>query len=372
MTRARGVKPDLLRHEGLLDLEASTGLPVRLCFIALLMACDRAGRFQWRPRTLKAELMPLDEGLDFERILHLLEHHGDFLRQYSGPDGKRYGWIPAFTRHQNINPREPQSVLPPHPDEAAYYSNYNQRTENQYYSTRAPRVPHASVTVTADSSHACPTDVEIDSTRDDACMRKGKERNRKGIGKEGEEERNGAPPPAAPPDGLINFQSEAGTEEKKEGPPGTPEGHMAERIVRTYPANGRFYDAVRAVLGVLNAGRDADDLMARVKLFADRWRALPERERAYCPGLHTFFEQAAYDQNPDAHPWVFAKPDTSGNGSGPPKKNKAPAGPVESARLEAARSIWPDMAPGTRWLDLTPEQRDRVLATMKPEGKVND
>lgn len=351
MTRARGVKPDLLRHEGLLDLESETGLPVRLCFIALLMACDRAGRFQWRPRTLKAELMPLDEALDFQAVMQALQR-GDFVRLYSGPDGKQYGWIPAFTRHQNLNPKEPQSDLPPHPDEENYYHSAPLRT-------RGARVTHASTTREEPDNHARISGYPPETAE------------RKGIGKERERERElernaRNTQEAAPPPDLLSSRPESEIEEKKEGPPGTPIGHLAERIVRAYPANGRFYDAVRAVLGVLNAGRDGVDLLARVEIFAARWRALPERERQYCPGLHTFFEQAAYDGNPDAHPWVFAKPDVSGTGAEPPKKNKAPAGEEELRRLNAARRIWPDMAAGTRWLDLTPEQRDRVLKQISP------
>jgi len=161
MTRARGAKPDLLRHEVLLDMEEASGLPLRFCFIALFMACDREGRFQWRPRTLKAELLPMDN-LDFQKVLEVLES-GDFIRRYTGADGKLYGWVPAFTRHQNINPNEQKSLLPAHPDEDSYYANY----------TRRSRAKHAPV---AD---------ECAPVADGGALR-GKER--KGIGKEQEEE----------------------------------------------------------------------------------------------------------------------------------------------------------------------------------------
>lgn len=115
MTRMRGIKPDLLKHEALCDLEASTGLPVRLGYIALIMCADRDGRFLWRPRSLKAEALPFDDKLDFAAVLDVLAAAG-FVRKYDAA-GEPAGWIPKFRQHQNIPPKERKSIIPPHPED---------------------------------------------------------------------------------------------------------------------------------------------------------------------------------------------------------------------------------------------------------------
>jgi hypothetical protein len=114
--RIRTVKPELHKHEVLFDIEKSTGLPARIAWVGLFAACDREGRFNWRPRTLKAEILPFDEGADFSVLLNAWEK-AKMIHRYE-VDGEVYGWIPTFaTRHQNINPREADSTLPPHPNE---------------------------------------------------------------------------------------------------------------------------------------------------------------------------------------------------------------------------------------------------------------
>lgn len=109
MARIRTVKPDLFRHEDLHDLELETGLPVRLTFIGLFCVCDKAGRFRWRPKQLKLDILPYDD-LDFERVIDALASR-DFLVKYE-VEGEFYGCIPTFTRHQHINNRESESILP--------------------------------------------------------------------------------------------------------------------------------------------------------------------------------------------------------------------------------------------------------------------
>jgi hypothetical protein len=112
MARIRTVKPELFRHEELFEAEIDTGLPLRLSFIALFTACDREGRFKWRPRQLKLDCLPYDE-IDFSRVLDALLTCG-FIVQYE-VDGVIYGCIPSFTTHQIINNRESESIFPPPP-----------------------------------------------------------------------------------------------------------------------------------------------------------------------------------------------------------------------------------------------------------------
>jgi hypothetical protein len=107
--RIRTVKPEFFTHEGLYDLERETGLPIRVAFAGLFCATDREGRFRWRPRILKLDILPYDD-VDFSRVLDALATRG-FIRKYI-VDGEVYGFIPTFLKHQVINNRESPSQLP--------------------------------------------------------------------------------------------------------------------------------------------------------------------------------------------------------------------------------------------------------------------
>jgi hypothetical protein len=133
MARIRTVKPELFKHEDLFDLESSCGLPIRLAFIGLFTCCDRDGRFKWRPRTLKLDVLPHDD-IDFSRVLDALASRG-FVRKYA-VNGEEYGCIPSFAKHQVINNRESESELPS-PEEG-------QEISVTY--TRPARVDDASIT----------------------------------------------------------------------------------------------------------------------------------------------------------------------------------------------------------------------------------
>ena len=106
--RIRSIKPEFFTHEGLFDLEESTGLPVRIVFIGLWCVADREGRFRWEPRRLGVQIMPYSTR-DFALILNALESAG-FVQKY-GANGE-FGLIPSFLKHQCINAREAKSTLP--------------------------------------------------------------------------------------------------------------------------------------------------------------------------------------------------------------------------------------------------------------------
>lgn len=128
MARIRTVKPNLFRHEDLFELEAECGLPVRLAFIGLFTIADRDGRFVWRPRTMKLDVLPYDD-VDFSRVLDALASRG-FIMKYT-VDDEEYGFIPSWQKHQIINNRESTSEIP-EPTENSADSNAS--------STRAARV----------------------------------------------------------------------------------------------------------------------------------------------------------------------------------------------------------------------------------------
>jgi hypothetical protein len=156
--RIRTVKPGFFLNEELADLEHETGLPVRVAFVGLWCAADREGRFEWRPRRLKAAVLPYDD-VDFSRVLDALATRG-FLVRYAS-QGREYGSIPTFTEHQIVNARESASKLPAPPATPC----------NDTETTRAPRV-----------DDACPT-------REVHARGEGKGREQEGK----EETREGAP-----------------------------------------------------------------------------------------------------------------------------------------------------------------------------------
>lgn len=134
MQRIRTVKPDLFKHEDLCDGEVETGLPLRLIFAGLFTLCDRAGRFRWRPRSLRAECFPFDT-FDMGAALDALVTRGLVVKYASGDEA--LGCIPTWDRHQYINNRETASIIPePQPFQVLDTS-----------ATRVPHVVHASGTV---------------------------------------------------------------------------------------------------------------------------------------------------------------------------------------------------------------------------------
>ncbi|MDL2401573.1 hypothetical protein [Rhizobium mayense] len=131
MARIRTIKPEFFKHEGIFDAEHATGLPLRLAFAGLWTQCDREGRFAWRPRQLKVDILPYDD-VDFSRVLDALATRG-FIVKYAS-NGREYGCIPSWHRHQVINNRERDSEIP-EPTEIIEVSDAS--------STRDARVGHA-------------------------------------------------------------------------------------------------------------------------------------------------------------------------------------------------------------------------------------
>jgi hypothetical protein len=131
MSRIRTIKPEFFKHEELFDAEIETGLPLRLSFAGLWTQCDREGRFVWRPRQLKADILPYDE-VDFLRVLDALATRG-FIMKYAS-ENRTFGYVPSWTRHQVVNNRESASILPNPIDIIA---------KADASCTRQPRVRHA-------------------------------------------------------------------------------------------------------------------------------------------------------------------------------------------------------------------------------------
>ena len=114
--RIRSVKPEVHLDEGLWDLEQATGVNVYRIFQGLWNYSDRDGRFEWKVRTLKTLIMPWWDG-DFGAAMDALAGAG-FIKRYE-VDGRTYGLVVNFLKHQRPNPKEEASTIPPPPDTQA-------------------------------------------------------------------------------------------------------------------------------------------------------------------------------------------------------------------------------------------------------------
>lgn len=105
MARARTIKGEAFRHEGLGELSPLH----RWLFAGLWTIADREGRLEDRPRRIKIEVLPWDD-CDCDRLLSDLEAAG-FIVRYEA-DGKRAIAIPSWREHQHPHPKEQPSTIP--------------------------------------------------------------------------------------------------------------------------------------------------------------------------------------------------------------------------------------------------------------------
>lgn len=109
MARIRNIKPAFFKDSDLYDAEKATGLPLRVAYAGLWTVADRAGRFKWKPREIKTDVLPYDD-VDMEAVLAGLVRAGKILK-YSIASVD-YGLVKNFEKHQFINRNEAQSVIP--------------------------------------------------------------------------------------------------------------------------------------------------------------------------------------------------------------------------------------------------------------------
>jgi hypothetical protein len=105
MARIRTIKPEFFTSE---DIVAMSPL-ARLFFQACWCEADREGRMAWKPRTMKLRYFPADK-CDIDAIAAEVVGQG-LLRVYEN-GGTLYAYIPSFTKHQHVNPREAESQIP--------------------------------------------------------------------------------------------------------------------------------------------------------------------------------------------------------------------------------------------------------------------
>lgn len=105
MARIRTIKPEFFTSEDICGLSPLA----RLLYVALWCEADKEGRLTWKPKTFKLRYFPADACQIEELAAELVD--AALVVLYG--DGLAY--IPGFTTHQHVNPREAVSILPPPP-----------------------------------------------------------------------------------------------------------------------------------------------------------------------------------------------------------------------------------------------------------------
>lgn len=106
MARIRTIKPEFWRNEQL------AGVSAEACLLAvgLLNHCDDEGYFNANPKLVEADVFPLRElSCNTTVLIQELVSIG-YINVFSGSDGKTYGHIVSFERHQVINKKKPSII----------------------------------------------------------------------------------------------------------------------------------------------------------------------------------------------------------------------------------------------------------------------
>lgn len=109
--RSRNIKPNFFKNDLLGEC-----LPLaRILFEGLWCYADKRGRFEWRPKKIKIEILPYDKCNIVLLLDQLLER--EFILKYL-VEGVEYGMIPNFEIHQRPHHNETESFLPSPGDES--------------------------------------------------------------------------------------------------------------------------------------------------------------------------------------------------------------------------------------------------------------
>lgn len=99
MARIRTIKPEFWTDEDMADLSE----PACLLAIGLLNYADDEGYFNANPKLIKAAVFPIREpSVPIPVLIRELSNCG-YLSMFSTPDGKQFGLITNFLKHQVVN-----------------------------------------------------------------------------------------------------------------------------------------------------------------------------------------------------------------------------------------------------------------------------
>lgn len=111
MPRSRNIKPGFFKDDQLAELPVHA----RLLYAGLWCLADRDGVLEYRPKRIKAEVLPYDS-VQIEKLLEDLAS-ARYIVFYEA-DGCKCIYIPTFCEHQNPHKNEPPSKLPRPPKSA--------------------------------------------------------------------------------------------------------------------------------------------------------------------------------------------------------------------------------------------------------------
>lgn len=106
MARIRTIKPDFWMNEDLAQVSEAANLMA----IGLLNHSDDEGYFRANPALVKAAVFPLREpSVNIHGMFTELSNIG-YIELFEGSDGKRYGFVVGFTKHQKVNRPQPSKI----------------------------------------------------------------------------------------------------------------------------------------------------------------------------------------------------------------------------------------------------------------------
>lgn len=104
--RIRTIKPEFWKNEHLCRLSEKT----RLVALALLNYADDEGYFNANPELFRGDCFPFDKtSASVQTALTELAHI-DYIRLSQSPDGRMYGFVVKFAKHQRINRASPSPL----------------------------------------------------------------------------------------------------------------------------------------------------------------------------------------------------------------------------------------------------------------------
>ncbi|MDB6133321.1 MAG: hypothetical protein JWM59_1564, partial [Verrucomicrobiales bacterium] len=141
------------------------------------------------------------------------------------------------------------------------------------------------------------------------------------------------PPPSPPPrspEPPIPAPTPAPTPGSESAPADTRESaagdgidvdqvRLLESVLAAYPVNGNASEACRALASLNATPEELRTILGKTQVLAARWRALPQRERRFCPRRHTFFAERRWKDNPDEEPWTAAPAEARGGSRSRPE-----------------------------------------------------
>lgn len=105
MARSRNIKPGYFKNETLAECSPLA----RLLFAGLWCIADRSGRLEDRPKRIRVEVLPYDDGSVDDMLNEL--HAAGFILRYA-VSGKRFIQVLNFAKHQTPHHKEPVSLIP--------------------------------------------------------------------------------------------------------------------------------------------------------------------------------------------------------------------------------------------------------------------